>query len=113
MAGCKSIPIATTSTSTYLIGYEWFYAYPQHIGTTSYMHYLPPNSIQCNNSSDPSWLSYIGPMGGASATSNHMGGVNACMGDGSVRFFRDSISLPTWWAVGTRSGGETISADSM
>jgi prepilin-type processing-associated H-X9-DG protein len=43
--------------------------------------------------------------------SNHPGGVNACMGDGSVRFFKDTIAIPTWWAVGTRAGGEVVSAD--
>ncbi|MDR3638032.1 MAG: DUF1559 domain-containing protein [Isosphaeraceae bacterium] len=113
VAGCKSIPGTTASSSSYLTGYEWFYAYPLHIILTSYTHYLPPNNIQCNNSSDQSWLSYIGPMGGATATSNHAGGVNACMGDGSVKFFRDSINLATWWAIGTRNGGEVLSADSM
>jgi prepilin-type processing-associated H-X9-DG protein len=46
------------------------------------------------------------------ATSNHPGGVNAMMGDGSVRFMKDSIDLQTWWALGTRAGGEVVSADS-
>jgi len=44
--------------------------------------------------------------------SRHPGGVNGLMGDGSVRFFKDSIAQTTWWALGTRAGGETISADS-
>jgi hypothetical protein len=34
------------------------------------------------------------------------------MGDGSVRFVKNSINLPTWMAMGTRAGGEVISADS-
>ncbi len=46
------------------------------------------------------------------ATSNHSGGVNVALADGSVRFVKDSISWPTWWALGTRSLGEAISADS-
>ncbi len=46
------------------------------------------------------------------ATSMHPGGVNALMTDGSVKFFKDSISRPTWWALGTRARGEIISADS-
>jgi hypothetical protein len=34
------------------------------------------------------------------------------MGDGSVRFVKNSISPQTWWALGTRAGGEIISSDS-
>jgi prepilin-type N-terminal cleavage/methylation domain-containing protein/prepilin-type processing-associated H-X9-DG protein len=39
------------------------------------------------------------------------GGVNVCLGDGSVRFVRDTISPQTWIAVGTRNGGEVIGND--
>ena len=46
------------------------------------------------------------------ASSLHPGGVNVAMADGSVRFIKDSVSRPTWWALGTRDGGETLSADS-
>ncbi len=42
----------------------------------------------------------------------HPGGVNVCMSDGSVRFIKDSINQLTWWALGTRNGGEVISSDS-
>ena len=45
-------------------------------------------------------------------TSNHPGGVNVCFADGSVRFVKDSVSPQTWWALGTRNGGETVSSDS-
>ncbi len=45
------------------------------------------------------------------ARSNFSGGVNVAMGDGSVRFVRNSIPLPTWRALSTRSGGEVISGN--
>jgi prepilin-type N-terminal cleavage/methylation domain-containing protein/prepilin-type processing-associated H-X9-DG protein len=45
-------------------------------------------------------------------SSRHPGGVNTLMGDGSVRFIKDSVNLPTWRALGTVAGGEVISADS-
>jgi prepilin-type N-terminal cleavage/methylation domain-containing protein/prepilin-type processing-associated H-X9-DG protein len=46
------------------------------------------------------------------ATSQHPGGVNVGMGDGSVRFIKDSVDQKTWWALGTRNGAEVTSADS-
>jgi prepilin-type N-terminal cleavage/methylation domain-containing protein/prepilin-type processing-associated H-X9-DG protein len=41
----------------------------------------------------------------------HPGGANILLGDGSVRFIKESVSLPTFAALVTRSGGEVISAD--
>ena len=31
------------------------------------------------------------------------------MSDGSVKFMKDSINQRTWWALGTRAGGEVVS----
>jgi prepilin-type N-terminal cleavage/methylation domain-containing protein/prepilin-type processing-associated H-X9-DG protein len=47
------------------------------------------------------------------ASSFHSGGVNAVMADGSVRFFKNSISRLTWWALGTRANNEVISSDAQ
>jgi prepilin-type N-terminal cleavage/methylation domain-containing protein/prepilin-type processing-associated H-X9-DG protein len=47
------------------------------------------------------------------ASSNHSGGVNALMADGSVKFMKNSISVQTWWALGTRAGNETVSSDAF
>ncbi|WP_165247107.1 DUF1559 domain-containing protein [Paludisphaera soli] len=41
----------------------------------------------------------------------HTGGINVLLGDGSVRFIKDSIALPTIAALVTRGGGEIVSAD--
>jgi prepilin-type processing-associated H-X9-DG protein len=49
----------------------------------------------------------------AMATSPHAGGTNFLMADGSVRFIKDSISQPTYMGLGTRNGGEVISADAF
>lgn len=46
-----------------------------------------------------------------SARSKHSGGVNAGMGDGSVRFFTESIDLLLWRGLGTRNGGEVVSVE--
>jgi prepilin-type N-terminal cleavage/methylation domain-containing protein/prepilin-type processing-associated H-X9-DG protein len=41
----------------------------------------------------------------------HPGGANVLMGDGSVRFVRQTINLISWQALSSRSSGEVISAD--
>jgi prepilin-type N-terminal cleavage/methylation domain-containing protein/prepilin-type processing-associated H-X9-DG protein len=72
---------------------------------------VPPN--YANGSF--SYCSSIG-SGGRSDLSNsdswHPGGVNVTMADGSVRFVKNSINIKTWMALGTRAGGEVLSADS-
>jgi len=47
------------------------------------------------------------------ARSRHPGGVNALMGDGSVKFSKDSVNVNTWRAIGSSQGGEVISADAF
>ena len=42
----------------------------------------------------------------------HPGGANFAMVDGSVRFLKQTIAQPVYHALGTRAGGEVISADS-
>jgi prepilin-type processing-associated H-X9-DG protein len=43
--------------------------------------------------------------------SYHPGGVNILLGDGSVRFAQNSITLPVWRGLSSIAGGEIISAD--
>src|SRR5262249_22485179 len=47
------------------------------------------------------------------ASSYHPGGANALFCDGGVRFIKGSMAMPTWWALGTRSSGDVVSADSF
>jgi prepilin-type N-terminal cleavage/methylation domain-containing protein/prepilin-type processing-associated H-X9-DG protein len=71
-----------------------------------YSHTMPPNSWSCGWGAD-------NDGGAITATSRHSGGVNCLFGDGSVKFIKNSINLQTWWALGTVSGGEVVSADAF
>jgi prepilin-type N-terminal cleavage/methylation domain-containing protein/prepilin-type processing-associated H-X9-DG protein len=112
--GCLGMPGTTPAANKSGNGAYWAAAYPWHTVVSDYSHNGPPNSVECQNPSEyfGTWLTYVGPTGSAPPNSNHPGGVNLCFSDGSVRFVKDSVSLTSWWALGTRAGGETISSDS-
>jgi prepilin-type N-terminal cleavage/methylation domain-containing protein/prepilin-type processing-associated H-X9-DG protein len=48
----------------------------------------------------------------SNAQSNHPGGVNVLMADGSARFVKNSVSPLTWMQLGTKANGDVVSADS-
>jgi prepilin-type N-terminal cleavage/methylation domain-containing protein len=56
-------------------------------------------------------LTNVTPFTQAAARSAHSGGVNCALGDGTVRFIRDSIAQPVWSAMNTMAGGETVNPD--
>jgi prepilin-type processing-associated H-X9-DG protein len=70
---------------------------------TPYKHASPPNKYSC-------FFMSVGRLT-LPPSSLHPGGVNVGMGDGSVRFVKDSIDTTTWWAIGSINGGEVVSAD--
>jgi prepilin-type N-terminal cleavage/methylation domain-containing protein len=45
------------------------------------------------------------------ASTAHTGGMLVCLADGSVRTLAPSMSVTTWWAVVTPSGGEVLGPD--
>lgn len=87
----------------------WAGSHANTLRFNTYSHVNTPNGTSCMAESYPPGQA----IDAMSAGSNHPGGVNACFADGSVRFIKDTISIQTWWAVGTRSGGEVVSADSL
>ena len=62
----------------------------------------------------PDWINVVACQnyGQWAFRSNHPGGGNFAIADGSVKFIKNSINLPTYRALGTRAGGEVISSDS-
>ena len=105
---CLAIAGTATSTSSNS-GRSWSTAYPPYSVINAYTHFGAPNSLACSNEN----TTWGGPSASLPPTSNHPGGVNVCMADGSVKFFKNTINLATWWALGTRNGGEVISADAL
>jgi prepilin-type N-terminal cleavage/methylation domain-containing protein/prepilin-type processing-associated H-X9-DG protein len=45
--------------------------------------------------------------------SNHPGGANFLFADGSVKFIKSTINQATYMSLGTRAGGEVVSADAF
>ena len=113
VTACQNLPASTVATTDDAFGSQWLLSSDYATANNAYLHFMPPNSISCVGTagfgvSDTGW----GGVGGAmSATSNHSGGVNVGMADGSVKFIKDTVALTTWWALGTRNGGEVISSD--
>jgi prepilin-type N-terminal cleavage/methylation domain-containing protein len=102
-----------------LRGFSWFGP------SSTFTSYLAPNSKGPDVLEDVTYCLY--PFGanppcintlspGAlpammDARSRHPGGVSVVMGDGAVRFIKDSVALPVWRSLSTTQGGEVISSD--
>ncbi len=79
-------------------GSTWVTGQPAN---TRYIHVMTPNTWSCRSNLQ---IAHV-------ASSHHPGGVNVLFCDGSVKFIKASIGVNTWWAVGTRAGGEVVSSD--
>jgi hypothetical protein len=102
-----------------LRGFTWYGP------SATFTSYLTPNSKQVDILEDVSYCIY--PMGvnppclstltpGAlpamlDARSRHSGGVSVVLGDGAVRFIKDSVALSVWRALSTTQGGELSGGD--
>jgi prepilin-type N-terminal cleavage/methylation domain-containing protein/prepilin-type processing-associated H-X9-DG protein len=67
----------------------------------------PGSAMGCSNQHAPhNWANWQGQ-----ARSRHIGGVNACFADGSVRFVRDSIASNIWELMLSRNDGQVYDYD--
>jgi len=98
----SSCASATRWNETNRKGFLWAAG---EIRTTAYNHHYPPNPPQHDciasdaNSTGAGWHA---------ARSNHAGGVNLLLADGSGRFVSESIDIGIWWNISTRAGGEVV-----
>ena len=84
-------------------GVSWAWSF---MGTgNGYSHIMMPNERACHifNGGDD-WYG----RNAMSASSEHPGGVNVALADGSVRNVSETIDQQVWWGLGTRNGGETV-----
>ncbi len=104
---CSSMNPLTSTRLTLRQGMSWVMG---EMCCTSYNHVSTPDTTTCAGTGFTGSMANM-PMQ-VPPSSRHPGGVNMMMGDGSARFIKDSVNLITWRALGTRNGGEAISADS-
>jgi prepilin-type processing-associated H-X9-DG protein len=107
MSICRqSRPAAPHLNTTF--GWSWAYG---RYEATCYNHVVPPNSPyhNCATMSAPEIIR-AAPHGIFRATSNHAGGVNQLMLDGSVRFVSDAVDQSVYRAIATRGGSEPVAA---
>jgi prepilin-type N-terminal cleavage/methylation domain-containing protein/prepilin-type processing-associated H-X9-DG protein len=95
---------SVTYTKMWAMGTYWWFG---RWYSGRYNHTMPPNGKFCTTGG----INYGEVAFGTS--SRHPGGVNVVFADGSVHFLKSTVSVPIWWALATRAGGEVISADQL
>ena len=107
LTACQQLSTMTAPPLTSRQGMSWVMG---EMCCTLYNHVAPPGATTC---AAPNFTGNMANMAmQVPPTSRHPGGCNVMMGDGSVRFIKNSINVQTWQAIGTRNGGETVSSDS-
>jgi len=95
---------------------EWVDGRAHQIGFTT--TFQPNTEVRCVQNGETYDIDWTNQQEGKSTTtptyaaitarSHHVGGVNATMMDGSVRWFSDEIDLGVWRAYSTRENGDVI-----
>jgi prepilin-type N-terminal cleavage/methylation domain-containing protein/prepilin-type processing-associated H-X9-DG protein len=106
---CQAASLSLTILNQDDKGERWA---PSDGGFTLFNTIVPPSSTQytfacCN------FTTSSGCDDGQYENSNsmHPGGANFLFCDGSVHFLKSSISIKTYWALGTKANGEALSSD--
>ena len=101
VAQCQALDITNLANQApVFMGAPWVTG--QHV----FQHITPPNTRSCGF--------FVVNRASMPPSSRHSGGgVNLLLGDGSVRWIKNSVSLQPWRALGTKAGGEVISSDSL
>ena len=103
---CNSVPINPANRESQWKGEWWAYG-----GTMIYSHTQTPNRTNCLYHDIV--LDARATVTMLAASSYHPGGVNVLFMDGSVRFVKNGVSYPTWYALATINGNEVVSSDAF
>jgi prepilin-type N-terminal cleavage/methylation domain-containing protein/prepilin-type processing-associated H-X9-DG protein len=87
-------------------------SFPDVLQFSSYCGTVPPNPPCTGATGTVANGVYTGLGMFNNVRSKHPGGVNVGMGDGSVRFIKNSINIYTFQALASTQGNEVISSDS-
>jgi prepilin-type N-terminal cleavage/methylation domain-containing protein/prepilin-type processing-associated H-X9-DG protein len=104
LSTCKALNPQTATPLTSKQGYSWVMG---EMCCTTYNHVSTPNTLTCAGIGFPGNMSNMAMD--VPPSSYHSGGVNVVLGDGSVRFVNNGITLQAWRAMGTRGSGEVVS----
>ena len=99
--GCQ-IAARPDATGGFTAGGKWWFWLGRD--QTQYSHTQAPNGP----TPDCLYGGIIPPAGMSTARSLHPSGVNALMGDGSIRFVTETLRQEVWRGLGTRNGGELV-----
>jgi prepilin-type N-terminal cleavage/methylation domain-containing protein/prepilin-type processing-associated H-X9-DG protein len=112
---CTTAFIGLTAGSNNLINNEGQWWISGNTNYTLFNTIVPPNSGQYKWGSCRNGCSGCSPDGSsyANSSSQHSGGVNILMGDGSVRFIKSTVNNNTWWSLGTRANNEVLDSNSF
>jgi prepilin-type N-terminal cleavage/methylation domain-containing protein/prepilin-type processing-associated H-X9-DG protein len=109
---CKAVDpgVSPLRTLNFPRGALWYSGHPWG---SYYNHVMHPNTYNCAYTCTPTALrpGDTAPCGAWTAGSRHPSLVNVLMADGSVHAIKATVSIGVWLALGTRAGGEVISAD--
>jgi prepilin-type processing-associated H-X9-DG protein len=107
-AGAAKGSVGSWKTNKSQLGYTWIQGmFGNGMGNVV----QPPNPPYPNCQLEP-WGGDMDSPGMYGLSSYHPGGANVAMADGSVKFLKSSTNQTVVWGLGSRAGGETISADS-
>jgi prepilin-type N-terminal cleavage/methylation domain-containing protein/prepilin-type processing-associated H-X9-DG protein len=106
-ASFRSTPAASRYTMSTQLGQGW---------PLAFLIYTMGNTLLAPNPPYPDCTSaasgtVVGPAM-YNMFSNHPGGANTLMCDGSVRFLKNSTAMQVMWALGSRAQGEVIDSSS-